>query len=149
LISDHFYRDYSHVHLPRFPTCPLPSPGHPYHSKLARLDESWRKFANLPTLPVSSLLFGSARYLALARAGTQSPHRIHGHAPAEHRPQRLPTDIDPAQLIDPQLVLDFDMWSLQAEQEIDDLVIDMWIGNPVVIFSKVRGRPTLISHASL
>jgi hypothetical protein len=50
----------------------------------------------------------------------------------------IPTNIDPTQPIDPQLVLDFDTRSPQAEQEIDDLVIDVWMGNPVVLFSKVR-----------
>jgi hypothetical protein len=55
----------------------------------------------------------------------------------------IPTNIDPAQPIDPQLVLDFDTRTPQAEKEIDDLVIDVWISNPVVLFSKVREHPPL------
>jgi len=50
----------------------------------------------------------------------------------------LPTDIDPDRPIDPQLVLDFDTRVPEAEEEIDDIVIDVWMGNPVVVFEKVR-----------
>jgi hypothetical protein len=119
------------------------SPGHPYHSKLGRLDESWRKFApNLPTIPRSRpsssalpdiLLSPEQELSALTAFMAALPQNV------------IPTNIDPAQPIDPQLVLDFDTRSPQAEQEMDDLVIDVWIGNPVVLFSKVREHPALIS----
>jgi hypothetical protein len=50
----------------------------------------------------------------------------------------IPSNIDPSKPIDPQLVLDFDTRSPQAENEIDNLVIDVWLSNPVVLFAKVR-----------
>jgi hypothetical protein len=48
----------------------------------------------------------------------------------------IPTDIDPTQPIDPQLVLDFDTRSPRAEEEVDNVVTDVWLRNPVVVFSK-------------
>jgi hypothetical protein len=33
--------------------------------------------------------------------------------------------------------LDFDTRSPQAEDEIADIVVDVWINNPVVLFTKV------------
>lgn len=48
----------------------------------------------------------------------------------------IPPDVDPTQPIDPQLVLDFDTRSPRAEEEIDNVVSDVWLRNPVVVFSK-------------
>jgi hypothetical protein len=50
----------------------------------------------------------------------------------------IPTDIDPAQPIDPQLVIDFDTRSPRAEEEVANIVSDVWLRNPVVVFSKVK-----------
>src|SRR5712691_1369212 len=99
---------------------PALSPGHPYHSKLARLDESWRKFApNLPTLPQSRLSSSAQPDILLSPEQELSALTAFMAA----LPQNvIPTNIDPARPIDPQLVLDFDTRSPQAEQEIDDLV---------------------------
>jgi hypothetical protein len=49
----------------------------------------------------------------------------------------IPLSVDPAQTIDPQLVLDFDTRSPGATEEVDEVVRDVWLRNPVVIFSKV------------
>ncbi|KAH9032449.1 hypothetical protein EDB85DRAFT_1955856 [Lactarius pseudohatsudake] len=48
----------------------------------------------------------------------------------------IPTDIDPTQTIDPQLVLDFDTRSPRAEEEVANVVREVWLRNPVVVFSK-------------
>jgi len=49
----------------------------------------------------------------------------------------IPSNIDPSQPIDPQLVLDFDTRNPEAEDEIIDVVLGVWLNNPVVLFSKV------------
>jgi hypothetical protein len=49
----------------------------------------------------------------------------------------LPATIDPQQPIPADVVLDFDTRSDFAQLEVDDLVQDTWIRNPIVIFSKV------------
>ena len=49
----------------------------------------------------------------------------------------IPSNIDPSRPIDPQLVLDFDTRSPEAEGEIDDVVLGAWMNNPVVLFTKV------------
>ena len=117
-------------------------PLHPYRSKLSLLDDSWRKFApNLPTIPRPA-------YIALSRPDVSlSPEQELGALTAfmAALPQNvIPTNIDPAKPVDPQLVLDFDTRSPQAEKEVDSLVIDVWLSNPVVLFSKVRD----ISHST-
>lgn len=126
---------------------PTLSPGHPYRSKLARLDESWRKFApNLPILPGSRLSSSALPDISLSPEQELSALTAFMAA----LPQNvIPTNIDPAQSLDPQLVLDFDTRTPEAEKEIDDLVIDVWINNPVVLFSKVREHPNLVSRALL
>lgn len=50
----------------------------------------------------------------------------------------IPSNIDPSRPIDPQLVLDFDTRGPEAGDEIDDVVLGVWMNNPVVLFSKVR-----------
>jgi hypothetical protein len=49
----------------------------------------------------------------------------------------VPSNIDPSRPIDPQLVLDFDTRSPEAPDEIDDVVLGVWMNNPIVLFSKV------------
>ena len=54
----------------------------------------------------------------------------------------IPPTVDPTHQIDPQLVLDFDTRSGdRAEQELHELVDDVWARNPVVLYSKVRSIP--------
>jgi hypothetical protein len=98
----------------------------------------------LPTLPLSRLASSSSSSSSVLPDISLSPEQELSALTAfmAALPQNvIPTNIDPAQPIDPQLVLDFDTRSPQAEQEIDDLVIDVWIGNPVVLFSKVTSTP--------
>jgi hypothetical protein len=52
----------------------------------------------------------------------------------------IPSNIDPSRPIDPQLVLDFDTRGPEAEDEIDDVVLGVWMNNPVVLFTKVRDK---------
>lgn len=49
----------------------------------------------------------------------------------------IPSNIDPSRPIDPQLVLDFDTRNPEAPDEIDDVVLGVWMNNPVVLFTKV------------
>jgi hypothetical protein len=126
------------------------SPGHPLHpyrSKLNLIEESWRKYApNLPMIPRPA-------HLALSRPDVSlSPEQELGALTAfmAALPQNvIPSNIDPSKPIDPQLVLDFDTRSPQAENEIDNLVIDVWLSNPVVLFAKVWDARTLGSRAFL
>ncbi|CAE6499218.1 unnamed protein product [Rhizoctonia solani] len=50
----------------------------------------------------------------------------------------LPLTIDPQQQIPADVMLDFDTRSDFAQLEVDDLVQDTWMRNPIVIFSKVH-----------
>ena len=50
----------------------------------------------------------------------------------------IPPTVDPAQPIDPQLVLDFDTRSSRAPDEVKHLVGEVWSRNPVFVYSKVR-----------
>ncbi|KAI0067164.1 hypothetical protein BV25DRAFT_1867714 [Artomyces pyxidatus] len=50
----------------------------------------------------------------------------------------VPLTIDPTRPIDPQLILDFDTRSAQAETEVEEVVSDVWARNPVVLFSKLH-----------
>ncbi len=49
----------------------------------------------------------------------------------------IPSNIDPSRPIDPQLVLDFDTRGPEAKDEIDDVIVGVWMNNPVVLFVKV------------
>jgi len=48
----------------------------------------------------------------------------------------LPPTVDPAQPIDPQLVLDFDTRRIGAAAEVRVMVDDVWTRNPVFLYSK-------------
>ena len=50
----------------------------------------------------------------------------------------IPPSVDPSVPIDPQLVLDFDTSSLRATDEVQAMVDDVWLQNPVFLYSKVR-----------
>ncbi|KAI8992962.1 hypothetical protein BD414DRAFT_535548 [Trametes punicea] len=50
----------------------------------------------------------------------------------------LPSTVDPSQPIDPQLVLDFDTRGPRAEEELQTVVRDVWVRNPVMLYSKVH-----------
>lgn len=58
----------------------------------------------------------------------------------------IPPSVDPARPIDPQLVLDFDTRSAQAQDEVVDVIYDVWLRNPVVLYSKVRVIPMSVSR---
>lgn len=49
----------------------------------------------------------------------------------------IPLTVDPAQPIDPQLILDFDTRSSRVSEELEVLIDDVWSQNPVVLYSKV------------
>ncbi|KAI0292688.1 hypothetical protein B0F90DRAFT_1811901 [Multifurca ochricompacta] len=101
-------------------------PPHPHYSiKHAYAEDAWRKLAaKLPIPPT-------------------------GHVPPQHRPEIslspdqelganvIPTDVDPTRSIDPQLVLDFDTRGPRAEEEVLNVVSDVWSRNPVVVFCKL------------
>jgi hypothetical protein len=48
----------------------------------------------------------------------------------------IPGSVDPLAPIDPQLVLDFDTRSPHAAEEVEAMVEDVWIRNPVVLYAK-------------
>ncbi|KAI9457893.1 hypothetical protein F5148DRAFT_1151110 [Russula earlei] len=114
---------------------PVLSPGHllnPYSSKHHNLADTWRKLAaKVPAPPATQWrpdvsLTPEQELGALTAFMVALPQNV------------IPTDIDPDQPIDPQLVLDFDTRVPEAEEEIADIVLDVWIKNPVVVFSKLR-----------
>lgn len=49
----------------------------------------------------------------------------------------IPLSVDPSVAIDPQLVLDFDTRSSRALEEVQHMVDDVWLRNPVFLYSKV------------
>jgi len=49
----------------------------------------------------------------------------------------IPLTVDPSKPIDPQLVLDFDMRSHRAADEVREMVDDVWLRNPVFLYSKL------------
>lgn len=61
----------------------------------------------------------------------------------------LPTTVDPAQPLDPQLVLDFDTRSPSARDEVVEVVHDAWHRNPVVVFAKSRSSVSRELKASI
>jgi hypothetical protein len=125
-----------------FVSSPTLSLGHAAYShhrmQLSHAEDAWRKLATKLPNPPADLLHQHRPEILL------SPEQELGAVTAfmAALPQNvIPTDIDPTQPIDPQLVLDFDTRSPQAEEEVTNLVTDVWIRNPVVVFSKVR-HPT-------
>ncbi|KAI0744121.1 hypothetical protein C8Q80DRAFT_1122399 [Daedaleopsis nitida] len=50
----------------------------------------------------------------------------------------IPSTVDPSQPIDPQLILDFDTHGARAEEELQNVVSDVWTRNPVMLYSKVH-----------
>lgn len=49
----------------------------------------------------------------------------------------IPLTVDPSRPIDPELVLDFDTRGPRAAEEVDEMVDDVWLRNPVFLYSKV------------
>lgn len=49
----------------------------------------------------------------------------------------IPHTVDPSTPIDPQLVLDFDTRGPRAHEEVRAMVEDVWLRNPVFLYSKV------------
>lgn len=50
----------------------------------------------------------------------------------------IPLTVDPSRPIDPELVLDFDTRGPRAAEEVDEMVDDVWLRNPVFLYSKVQ-----------
>lgn len=50
----------------------------------------------------------------------------------------IPSYVDPSQPIDPEVVLDFDVRSPRAKEEVESLVSNTWAHYPVLLFSKSR-----------
>lgn len=116
---------------------PALSPGYdhgPHRMKLAYAEDTWRKLAaKLPGTPGGHVYQHRPDILL-------SPEQELGAVTAfmAALPQNvIPTDIDPAEPIDPQLVLDFDTRGPYALEEVADVVTDVWTRNPLVVFSKV------------
>lgn len=53
----------------------------------------------------------------------------------------IPPTVDPSKPIDPELVLGFDIRSPRALEDLQELRVDVWEKNPVIIFSEVCGFP--------
>ncbi|GLB37405.1 putative expressed protein [Lyophyllum shimeji] len=49
----------------------------------------------------------------------------------------IPLSVDPSVTVDPQLVLDFDTRSPRAAAEVQHMVADVWLRNPVFLYSKL------------
>lgn len=49
----------------------------------------------------------------------------------------IPLSVDPLVTIDPQLILDFDTRSARAAEEVQHMVTDVWLRNPVFLYSKL------------
>ncbi|CAK5265391.1 unnamed protein product [Mycena citricolor] len=49
----------------------------------------------------------------------------------------IPVGVDPQRPIDPQLILDFDTRSPYAMEEVDRIVEDVWLQNPVMVYGKL------------
>ncbi|KAI0030955.1 hypothetical protein K488DRAFT_13116, partial [Vararia minispora EC-137] len=61
----------------------------------------------------------------------------------------LPPSVDPAAPLDPQLVLDFDTRSPAAANELDELVRDVWLRNPVMRSPASRELKSLVDSLQL
>lgn len=113
-----------------------------------------RSFQNAASDRLSKLSSEAYRLAALHRhrpTGTAAPHVA--AQPVEFTPEQelaavtdflaslpqnvIPSSVDPSIPIDPQLVLDFDATSPQADEMIKELVHDAWTRYPVVLYSKV------------
>jgi hypothetical protein len=57
----------------------------------------------------------------------------------------IPENVDPSKPIDPQLVLDFDTRGPRAQEEVKAMVEEVWLRNPVFLYSKVS-TPLLIAR---
>lgn len=53
----------------------------------------------------------------------------------------IPPFVDPSIPIDPSLVLDFDTRGPRAKEEVRAMVEDVWLRNPVFLYSKVGVKP--------
>lgn len=96
------------------------------HSKATSSSSSHTETASDAALPL--LQFTAEQELAAITNFLASPQNV------------IPSNVNPARPIDPQLVLDFNTHSPQAIQEVEQLVADSWARYPVVLYSKVRER---------
>jgi glutaredoxin-related protein len=49
----------------------------------------------------------------------------------------IPLSVDPSNPVDPQLILDFDTTGPRASEEVQNMVDDVWLRNPVFLYSKL------------
>ena len=54
-----------------------------------------------------------------------------------HPSNALPLSVDPRRPVDPQLICGFDTRSEDAREEVDEMVSEVWVGNPIVLFKQV------------
>ncbi|KAF8070449.1 hypothetical protein FPV67DRAFT_1561261 [Lyophyllum atratum] len=54
----------------------------------------------------------------------------------------IPLTVNPSVTIDPQLVLDFDTRSARAADEVQHMVADVWLRNPIFLYSKLYSPPS-------
>lgn len=59
----------------------------------------------------------------------------------------VPSTVDTSKPTDPQLILDFDTRGPHAKEEVEAIVQDVWLRNPVMLYSKVRVR-LLVSYCA-
>ncbi|KAI9449452.1 hypothetical protein BJY52DRAFT_1206373 [Lactarius psammicola] len=117
---------------------PALAPGHSPHRHHrhhhASAEDAWRQLVEkLPNPPVANNIHKHRPEITLSVE--QELGAVTAFMAA--LPQNvIPTDIDPTQSIDPQLVLDFDTRSPRAEEEVANVVSEVWLRNPVVVFSK-------------
>ena len=57
---------------------------------------------------------------------------------ASHHQNVISPTVDPTLPIDPDLVLDFDTRGPRAADELQTLLNEVWVQNPVVLYAKVR-----------
>lgn len=93
--------------------------------------------------PVETPIVGKRRkHLVVQRPSVQLNHAQELAAVSSFLaslPQNvLPSSINPSLPIDPQLVLDFDVQSSRAIDELNNMVEDVWMRNPVFVYCKVR-----------
>lgn len=60
----------------------------------------------------------------------------------------IPSFVDPANPIDPHLVIDFDTRSPRATEEVKQMVEDVWTRNPVFLYSRVRRFPSFFFYVA-
>lgn len=111
----------SRVHPDAAPE-PAAAPAHKHDVPAFRKDKGRHRLNQRPALKLNS----EEELAAISSFIASLPQNV------------IPPTVDPAQPIDPQLVLDFDTRSSRASDEVKHLVGEVWSRNPVFVYSKVR-----------